>query len=82
LALKSVIEFDHSMTFLIYAFILYLIHLYTTSGRNGTSKKIKNIEMSRRAWYARVPNAEVEMPNSSIPLHVIGDEDEEPILRP
>ena len=44
----------HSMAFLIYMFIAYLIHLYTTSGRNAANRKSENIEMSRSAWYSWV----------------------------
>ncbi|KAJ3565117.1 hypothetical protein NP233_g7845 [Leucocoprinus birnbaumii] len=66
-----------SMAFLIYTFIIYLLHLYTTSGRNATDKKTENIEMSRTTWYSRVPNVEAETPTSSMPLHVIGDDDDD-----
>ncbi|KXN84261.1 Protein YTP1 [Leucoagaricus sp. SymC.cos] len=65
-----------SMAFLIYTFIIFLIHLYSNSGRNAVKSKVENIEMSRTAWYARVPNAEVETPTASS-LHVIGEEEEE-----
>ncbi|KAF5362445.1 hypothetical protein D9756_002412 [Leucocoprinus leucothites] len=69
-----------SMAFLIYTFIIYLIYLYTASGRNAADKgkKIENIEMPGTAWYSRVPN-EAETPTSSIPLHVIGDDDDDHI---
>jgi len=66
----------HSMAFLIYMFIVYLIHLYTTSGRNAANRKSENIEMSRSAWYSRVGNVEVETLDSSVPFHVIGDDDD------
>jgi len=69
---------DHldSMALLIYMFIVYLIHLYATSGRNATNRKPENIEMSRSAWYSRVGNVEVETLDSSVPFHVIGDDDD------
>lgn len=69
---------DHlySIAFLIYMFIIYLIHLYTTSGRNVADKKTENIEMDRSAWYSRVSNVEVGALGSSVPFHVIGDDDD------
>ncbi|KAF9446891.1 hypothetical protein P691DRAFT_803284 [Macrolepiota fuliginosa MF-IS2] len=70
-----------SMAFLIYALIVYLIHLYTVSGRNTANKNSENIEMSRTKWYNRVPSAEAETPSSAVPLHVIGEDDEEVLHR-
>jgi len=57
-------------------FIVYLIHLYTASGRNAGNGKSETIEMSRSAWYSRVDNLEVETLDSSVPFHVIGDDDD------
>ena len=63
-----------SIAFILYTFILTLINLFSSSGRNAASSNIhdNNIEMDTRGirskWYARVP---VE-PGS----HIIGDEDD------
>ncbi|TFK39751.1 hypothetical protein BDQ12DRAFT_681155 [Crucibulum laeve] len=69
-----------SISFLLYAFIVYLIHLYSTTGRNAPTAAINNtnIEMSSGSkWYARVPNTDGTVPN-----HVIGDDDDdEPLAR-
>lgn len=67
------------MAFLLYTFVIYLIHLYTVSGRNAAKKNAENIEMSETKWYARVPDTEAETPSAAVPLHVIGDDDEEGI---
>lgn len=69
------------MSFLIYAFIVYLIHLYTVSGRNAATQNAENIETSRSTWYARVPNTDIQTPTTTMPLHVIGEEDEEEMHR-
>lgn len=65
-----------SMAFLIYTFIVYLIHLYTASGRNAAKKNSESIELSNAKWYSRVPNNEVGTP-TTLPHHVIGEDDEE-----
>lgn len=66
-----------SMAFLIYTFIVYLIHLYTVSGRNAVKKTPESLELSNTKWYSRVPNNEVGTPTTAMPLHVIGEDDEE-----
>jgi len=77
-------EMDHvtyilimfSIAFLLYALIVYVIHLYATTGRNAPAKEDRNnIPMTapRNKWYSRVPNAE----NPGGPLHVVGEDDEE-----
>lgn len=62
-----------------YTFIVFLIHLYSTTGRNAANNAVSNdtnIEMTtgglRSKWYARVPNAD-----ASRGLHVIGDDEED-----
>ncbi|KAF8887343.1 hypothetical protein BD779DRAFT_1611563 [Infundibulicybe gibba] len=45
-----------SLAFVLYAFIVFLIHLYSTTGRHAvaTPKKGDNIELTNRsAWYSR-----------------------------
>ncbi|KAJ6561083.1 hypothetical protein DFH09DRAFT_985403 [Mycena vulgaris] len=75
-------EMDHvtyvlimfSIAFLLYALIVFVIHLYATTGRNAPAKEDRNsIAMTtpRSKWYSRVPNAERG------PLHVVGEDDEE-----
>ncbi|KAJ7725246.1 hypothetical protein B0H14DRAFT_3002964 [Mycena olivaceomarginata] len=72
-------EMDHvtyilimfSIAFFLYALIVYVIHLYATTGRNAPAKEDSrnNIAMTpRNKWYSRVPNAE----SPGGPLHVIG----------
>ena len=61
----------HSIAFIMYAFIMWLLYLYTTTGRNAETTHNDNIEMTRTKWYARVPNAEADT------RHVIGEDDEE-----
>ncbi|KAF4610575.1 hypothetical protein D9613_007093 [Agrocybe pediades] len=70
-----------SFAFLLYAFIVFLVNLYATSGRNAPSVKVNrlddsNIEMvtpgGRTKWYSRVP-----LRGNSEPTHVLGDEDED-----
>ncbi|KAH6915799.1 hypothetical protein BKA70DRAFT_1253808 [Coprinopsis sp. MPI-PUGE-AT-0042] len=71
-----------SLAFLIYALIVFLLRLYSTTGRNASSASegrdnAAGYEMapantaSTNKWYARVPVAEQ---GSS---HVLGDDDEE-----
>ncbi|KAF5379503.1 hypothetical protein D9615_006482 [Tricholomella constricta] len=86
-------EMDHvtyilimfSIAFFMYSFIVFLIHLYSTTGRNAPSNlevaaNDTNIEMSsqgiRAKWYARVPNPEREA-EATRGLHVIGEDDED-----
>ncbi|KAJ7623655.1 hypothetical protein FB45DRAFT_111936 [Roridomyces roridus] len=78
-------EMDHvtyilimfSIAFLLYALIVFLIHLYATTGRNAPTKEDgNNIALTTprgSKWYSRVPNAEREQR----PLHVVGEDDEE-----
>lgn len=71
-----------SLAFTLYWLIVFLIHLYSTTGRNAkivqnsdpALNETENIEMSnstriRTKWYARVPSAD---PNH----HVLGDDEE------
>ncbi|KAJ6485716.1 hypothetical protein C8R45DRAFT_997595 [Mycena sanguinolenta] len=81
-------EMDHvtyilimfSIAFLLYALIVYVIHVYATTGRNAPSASSKsdgnNIPMTapRNKWYSRVPNAES---GEGEALHVVGEDDEE-----
>lgn len=71
-----------SIAFFMYTFIVFLIHLYSTTGRNAASNVISNdtnIEMTSRGirakWYARVPNPERES-EALRGLHVVGDDEE------
>jgi len=63
-----------SIAFILYTFVLALINLYSSSGRNAATSNTadNNIEMNPRSfaskWYARVP-IEPE-------CHVIGEEDD------
>jgi hypothetical protein len=64
----------NSIAFILYTFVLALINLYSSSGRNAATSNTadNNIEMNSRSfaskWYARVP-IEPE-------CHVIGEEDD------
>ncbi|KAJ8489229.1 hypothetical protein ONZ45_g13666 [Pleurotus djamor] len=62
-----------SLAFFIYTFILFLLHLYSTTGRHATSNNEQPIELTNsNKWYSRVPNAEdAQTP----PAHVLGDDD-------
>ncbi|KZT25378.1 hypothetical protein NEOLEDRAFT_1133753 [Neolentinus lepideus HHB14362 ss-1] len=71
-----------SFAFILYTHILFLIHLYATSGRNASestsAKTVENIEMLPHGingprWYAPVPNGEVETP---ITAHIIGEDED------
>jgi len=75
-------EMDHvtyllimfSIAFVLYALVVFVIHLYATTGRNAPAKEDRNsIAMTapRSKWYSRVPNADRG------PLHVVGEDDEE-----
>ncbi|KAK0466786.1 uncharacterized protein EV420DRAFT_1300036 [Desarmillaria tabescens] len=77
-------EMDHvtyvlimfSLSFLLYTLIVWMIHLYTVSGRNAPDAKSNlgdNMEMAsgiRTKWYSRVPNAEESN-------HIIGDDEDD-----
>ncbi|KAJ6581026.1 hypothetical protein B0H19DRAFT_491139 [Mycena capillaripes] len=78
-------EMDHvtyilimfSIAFLLYTLIVFVLHLYATTGRNAPTKEARNsnnipMTPSRSKWYSRVPNAETERP-----LHVIGEDEED-----
>ncbi|KAG6849378.1 hypothetical protein H0H87_002826, partial [Tephrocybe sp. NHM501043] len=73
------------IAFFMYAFIVFLLHLYSTTGRNATSNNIPNegaIELTssniRAKWYARVPNPDRDREAETAQrLHVIGDEEED-----
>jgi len=71
-----------SIAFFMYSFVVFLIHLYSTTGRNAvdtTRTPDPTIEMTpttiRSKWYARVPNADATYPLGG--HHVIGEEEEE-----
>ncbi|KAG6818816.1 hypothetical protein H0H93_001377 [Arthromyces matolae] len=70
-----------SIAFFMYTFIVFLLHLYSTTGRNAPEKKPVEgaIELSssniRAKWYARVPNTGRDAETSQ-PLHVIGEDDD------
>jgi hypothetical protein len=58
----------------LYALVIYVIHLYATTGRNAPTKEDRNtIAMTapRSKWYSRVPSAERGA------LHIIGEDEEE-----
>lgn len=72
----------NSIAFFLYSFIVFLIHLYSTTGRNAVDTKRAtdaNIEMTptaiRSKWYARVPNGDPRYPLAG--QHVIGEDEEE-----
>ena len=76
----------NSLAFLLYSFILLLINLYTTTGRNASSKVTKaigesNIELFTPGIgptrYTRVPSG-----NHGMQSYALGDEDEEDELTP
>ncbi|KAG6877545.1 hypothetical protein C0993_006238 [Termitomyces sp. T159_Od127] len=71
-----------SIAFFMYTFIVYLLHLYSTTGRNASrnsSPAEGGIELTstniRAKWYTRVLNPEREA-ESSQRLHVIGDDED------
>lgn len=80
-------EMDHvtyilimfSIAFALYTFIVFLIHLYSTTGRNAATKPANdNIEMTssriRPKWYALVPNAEANHGGAN---YIVGDDEED-----
>jgi hypothetical protein len=67
------------LAFLLYLFIVVLINMYATTGRNAPSENTKviddsNIEMARTGteWYSRVPSGNDRMHN-----YVLGDDDDD-----
>ena len=71
------------MAFLLYAFIVFLISLYSTSGRNAPGAAGSAIAIDERAielvsprgpakWYARVPTQ-----GAGSHTHVLDDDEEE-----
>ncbi|KDR80788.1 hypothetical protein GALMADRAFT_135897 [Galerina marginata CBS 339.88] len=82
-------EMDHvtyilivfSSSFLLYAFIVFLVNLYATTGHNASIVSVNsvndsNIEMvtpgGRSKWYSRVP-----LRGSVVQPHVLGDDDDD-----
>ena len=65
------------MGFFLYTFVLSLIRLYASSGRNPGGAGAKDldggggIELRRTKWYERIPNAEAD----GVQHHVVGDDD-------
>ena len=79
LSLKA---FFSSISFFLYTFIVFLIHLYSTTGRNAVDTPRTtdaNIELTptpiHSKWYARVPNTDPRYP--LVGNHVIGEDEEE-----
>jgi hypothetical protein len=73
---------SNSIAFFLYSFIVFLIHLYSNSGRNAvdaTRTISTHIEMTpttiRSKWYARVPNADTRTPLAG--QYTIGEEEED-----
>jgi len=67
-----------SIAFLIYTFVVFLINLWATSGRNAQEKASEGgIELSdvgsRSKWYSRVPSRR----DSGGAPHILGDDDED-----
>jgi len=90
---KLLIHPAFSLAFLLYAFIVFLINLYATTGRNAASNTAgtvfsENIEMTtpggRLKWYSRVPSSRRTrgLGPSAIPTHVLGDEDDDEEITP
>ncbi|KAG6861227.1 hypothetical protein C0991_011692 [Blastosporella zonata] len=85
-------EMDHvtyilimfSIAFFMYALIVFLLHLYSTTGRNAVSNNgptDAGIELTssniRAKWYARVPNPDRDREAEAAQrLHVIGDDED------
>ena len=81
-----------SISFTLYFFINFLIHLYQTSGRNATSHGQGSTALGEDGtgaielrtpvtpnWYSRVPTADASagnVPNDAIPKHVLGDDED------
>ncbi|KAF8956931.1 hypothetical protein BDZ97DRAFT_1925000 [Flammula alnicola] len=69
-----------TLAFLLYTFIVVLVNLYSTTGRNASksanSVDDSNIEMvtpgGRSKWYSRVP-----LRGNGMQTHVLGDDDED-----
>jgi len=82
----------YSISFMLYFFINFLIHLYQTSGRNAPSHSQSSLAPDEagaielrtpltagESWYARVPTASAPHENSipdTVPRHVIGDDED------
>jgi len=72
------LNFPTSLAFILYTFIVFLIYLYSTGGRNAIvpTNNDNSIEMTlegiRSQWYARVPGADTNAAH-----HVIGEAGED-----
>ena len=80
------ITFNNSFSFLLYAFIVFLINLYSTTGRNAPSKttatNVSNIELTTtteggRQWYRRLPSRNNRMHGYG---YVLGDDEEDEMM--
>ncbi len=93
--IRTHLNLSLSLAFLLYGFIVFLVNLYSTTGRNAVSSTIfnadaSNIEMvtpgGRSKWYSRVPTSRTRtrsgLAESTVPTHVLGDEDEEEEVTP
>jgi len=81
-----------SISFMLYFFINFLIHLYQTSGRNAPSHSQSSLAPDEaggielrtpltagESWYSRVPTASAPAENiitDTAPRHVIGDDED------
>jgi hypothetical protein len=87
----------YSLAFLLYAFVVFLVNLYSTSGQNAAINRSdtifnadgSNIQMitpgGRSKWYSRVPSRphmRGGLRQSVIPTHVLGDDEEEDEITP
>lgn len=86
----------YSLSFLLYGFVVFLINLYSTSGRNAANHRratlfdtdSSNMEMvSQRGskWYSRVPSGPHNRgshPNDIANTHIVGDDEEEEEIIP
>jgi hypothetical protein len=81
---SSFAYFPYSIAFLLYLLTVFLLHLYSTSGRNvppgqlaGVVFSADNIELSSPTdaskWYAPVPREE----GRSAAVHVLGDDEDD-----
>jgi hypothetical protein len=86
----------NSLAFVLYAFVIFLINLYSTSGQNAANLRStifnadpSNIEMitpgGRSKWYSRVPSVPHTrdgLRQSVLSTHVLGDDEEEEEITP
>lgn len=92
-ALDSLFIWICSLSFLLYGYVVFLINVYNTSGRNAANHNSatfnvdsSNMEMTSPGgkWYSRVPSAPHNrgVRQSTFPTHILGEDEDEDEITP